>query len=67
MSSIPSRLSGVLEGLDEIDRSIIEMRYGVGDQPPLSTTEISLHLRVPVEKVREREIKALRRLRWKMH
>jgi RNA polymerase primary sigma factor len=53
----------VLELLDERERQVIELRYGLGDEPPISAARAGRKLRLTTREVRLVEERALRRLR----
>jgi RNA polymerase primary sigma factor len=57
------RLSLVLGSLNERERDVIRMRYGLDDNDPMSLEEVSRALRSTRERVRQIESRALRKLR----
>ena len=56
-------LSFVLERLTERERTIIEMRYGLGDREPATLDEVGKHFNVTRERIRQIEAKALAKMR----
>jgi len=53
----------VLERLNERERTIIEMRYGLGDRDPATLDEVGRHFNVTRERIRQIEAKALAKMR----
>ena len=58
-----SRLAEKLSFLDERERQIIELRYGLGDSPPLAQREVAKKLGISRSYVSRLEKKALETLR----
>jgi RNA polymerase sigma factor (sigma-70 family) len=56
-------LGFVLERLTERERTIIEMRYGLGDREPATLDEVGKHFNVTRERIRQIEAKALAKMR----
>ena len=56
-------LNEVLEGLDERERNLISLRFGLEDGHQRSLEEVSELFKLPRERVRQIEFKALRKLR----
>jgi len=56
-------LQFVLERLNERERTIIEMRYGLGDRDPATLDEVGQHFNVTRERIRQIEAKALAKMR----
>jgi RNA polymerase primary sigma factor len=57
------QLKGVLDRLTERERTIIEMRYGLGDREPSTLDEVGRHFDVTRERIRQIEAKALAKMR----
>jgi RNA polymerase primary sigma factor len=55
-------LGRVLAGLPERERRILELRYGLHDQDPMTLEQVGKALGVTRERVRQMELKTLRRL-----
>jgi RNA polymerase sigma factor (sigma-70 family) len=53
----------VLERLNDRERTIIEMRYGLGNQEPATLDEVGRHFNVTRERIRQIEAKALAKMR----
>ncbi len=53
----------VLDRLSERERTIIEMRYGLGDREPATLDEVGRHFNVTRERIRQIEAKALAKMR----
>lgn len=53
----------VLDRLNERERLIIEMRYGLGDREPATLDEVGRHFNVTRERIRQIEAKALAKMR----
>jgi len=56
-------LKFVLERLNERERTIIEMRYGLGNRDPATLDEVGRHFNVTRERIRQIEAKALAKMR----
>jgi RNA polymerase sigma factor (sigma-70 family) len=56
-------LQGVLDRLTDRERTIIEMRYGLGNQEPATLDEVGRHFNVTRERIRQIEAKALAKMR----
>jgi RNA polymerase primary sigma factor len=56
-------LGEVLNGLNERERKILELRYGLTDGCPRTLEEVGRHYSVTRERIRQIEAKALRKLR----
>ena len=61
--SLIQALRGLLEDLTQREKSVISMRYGLGDGNPYSLSEIGRSLKLSRERVRQIEAKALQKLR----
>jgi RNA polymerase nonessential primary-like sigma factor len=61
--SLVQALKGLLGDLTQRERSVISMRYGLGDGHPYSLSEIGRALKLSRERVRQIEAKALHKLR----
>ncbi len=57
------QLRGVLDRLNERERTIIEMRYGLGEREPATLDEVGRHFNVTRERIRQIEAKALAKMR----
>ncbi len=53
----------VLERLTDRERTIIEMRYGLGNREPATLDEVGRHFNVTRERIRQIEAKALAKMR----
>jgi RNA polymerase primary sigma factor len=58
------RLMGSLEDLPTRERAVVSMRYGLMDGHAHSYGEVGAHLHVTRERVRQLEVRALRKLRY---
>ncbi|MBV6457631.1 MAG: RNA polymerase sigma factor SigA [Fimbriimonadaceae bacterium] len=58
-----SRLSSLMECLNDREREVIRLRYGLKDQTPQSLAEVAGKVKVTRERVRQIEMNALRKLR----
>jgi RNA polymerase sigma factor (sigma-70 family) len=56
-------LQYVLERLNDRERTIIEMRYGLGNQEPATLDEVGRYFNVTRERIRQIEAKALAKMR----
>ncbi len=61
--SLIQALKGLLTDLTQRERSVISMRYGLGNGHPYSLSEIGRALKLSRERVRQIEAKALQKLR----
>ena len=61
------RLRGLLNTLDERERLIIAMRFGLDGQPPKTLEEVSQHVRRTRERVRQIQNQVLARLKQMMN
>jgi RNA polymerase primary sigma factor len=52
----------ILEGLGERERRILELRFGLTGEEPMTLEEVGKHLGVTRERIRQMELKTLRRL-----
>jgi RNA polymerase primary sigma factor len=59
-----SYIEQALDVLNPRERTIIEMRYGLKDGHSLSLDEVSTVFRLTRERIRQIEVKALRKLRY---
>ncbi|HZD23645.1 MAG TPA: sigma-70 family RNA polymerase sigma factor [Acidimicrobiia bacterium] len=57
------QLSHVLERLNDRERTIIEMRYGLNGNDPATLDEVGRHFNVTRERIRQIEAKALAKMR----
>jgi RNA polymerase primary sigma factor len=57
------RLAEVLHGLNERERRILELRYGLNDGFPRTLEDVGRQYAVTRERIRQIEAKALRKLR----
>ena len=55
-------LRRVLESLSERERRILELRYGLTGHDPMTLEQVGKHLGVTRERIRQMELKTLRRL-----
>ena len=55
-------LRKTLDGLPERERKIIELRYGLGGGEPMTLEQVGKHFGVTRERIRQMEIRTLRRL-----
>jgi RNA polymerase primary sigma factor len=60
---LKGRLADVLHGLNERERRILELRYGLMDGYPRTLEEVGRQYNVTRERIRQIEAKALRKLR----
>ena len=56
-------LRHVLDRLNDREREIIEMRYGLGNREPATLDEVGRHFNVTRERIRQIEAKALAKMR----
>jgi RNA polymerase primary sigma factor len=59
---VRSDIRRILEGLAERERRILELRFGLTGQDPMTLEEVGKHLGVTRERIRQMELKTLRRL-----
>jgi RNA polymerase primary sigma factor len=62
-SSLREQVCRVLTTLDPRERMVIEMRFGIEDDQPLTLEQVGKCLRITKERVRQIEARALRKLR----
>lgn len=62
-ASLREKLNGVLDTLNERERSVIEQRFGLKDGNPRTLEEVGRQFNVTRERIRQIEAKALRKLR----
>jgi RNA polymerase primary sigma factor len=62
-SLLKGKLGEVLNGLNERERKILELRYGLVDGMPRTLEEVGRQFNVTRERIRQIEAKALRKLR----
>jgi RNA polymerase primary sigma factor len=62
-SLLKDKLSGVLSSLNERERKVLELRFGLGDGLPRTLEEVGKQFRVTRERIRQIEAKALRKMR----
>jgi RNA polymerase primary sigma factor len=55
-------LRRVLDSLSERERRILELRYGLTGHDPMTLEQVGKHLGVTRERIRQMELKTLRRL-----
>jgi RNA polymerase primary sigma factor len=60
-------IESLLSGLDGKEAEVIRFRYGLGDMGPMSLEEIGDHFNVSKERIRQIEMKALKRLKNPSH
>lgn len=60
---LPEQVGKALGGLDERERGIIEMRFGLHDGEPKTLEEVGLHFHLTRERIRQLEARALSKLR----
>ncbi|GHU04069.1 RNA polymerase sigma factor [Spirochaetia bacterium] len=56
-------IESVLDTLNQKEADIIRLRFGLGEQSPMSLTEVGDHFNLTKERIRQIEKKALKRLR----
>ncbi len=61
-SSIQEQIRNLLKGLDEKEKYVIQLRFGLGDDKPRTLQEIGDKLKLSRERVRQIEQKAMRKL-----
>ena len=62
-SLLKARLGDVLCSLNERERQVLELRFGIGDGNARTLEEVGLQFHVPSERIRQIEAKALRKMR----
>ena len=62
--ALQNEIDGALNVLTPRERLIIEMRYGLKEGNSLSLDEVSSHFHLTRERIRQIEVKALRKLRY---
>jgi RNA polymerase primary sigma factor len=62
-SLLKDKLGGVLSSLNERERQVLELRFGLGDGSPRTLEEVGKQFRVTRERIRQIEAKALRKMR----
>ena len=62
-SLLKDRLGDVLCSLNERERQVLELRFGIGDGNARTLEEVGLQFRVTRERIRQIEAKALRKMR----
>lgn len=61
--SLKEELNSVLDTLSKSEKTILTLRYGLSGQKPMSLNQIGKKFKLSKERIRQIEIKALRRLR----
>ncbi len=59
---LPEELDRILEVLDDREREIIGLRYGFGDDEPLSVAQVAERVGLSRERIRQIEHRALAKL-----
>ena len=62
-SLLRDKLTGVLDSLNERERKVLELRFGLGDGYSRTLEEVGRHFQVTRERIRQIEAKALRKMR----
>ena len=62
-ASLKDKLNGVLSSLNERERKVLELRFGIGDGYARTLEEVGKQFRVTRERIRQIEAKALRKMR----
>ena len=62
-SNLRDLVGELLDGLSEHEAEVVRMRYGIGTGVDHTLEEVGLHLEMSRERVREIEVRALRKLR----
>ena len=60
---LKEQLSRALDQLDEREREILKLRYGLDDDHPRTLKDVSLKFNITRERVRQIEIKAIEKLK----
>ena len=60
---LKDKLNDVLTSLNERERRVLELRFGLGDGFPKTLEEVGRQFRVTRERIRQIEAKALRKMR----
>lgn len=60
---LKDKLAAVLSGLNERERKVLELRFGIGDGCARTLEEVGKHFCVTRERIRQIEAKALRKMR----
>ncbi len=63
---LKEKLEEVLSTLSQRERKVIEYRFGLGDQPPKTLEEVGQIFNVTRERIRQIEVKALKKLQHPM-
>ena len=63
---LKEKLEEVLDTLSARERKVIEYRFGLGDQPPKTLEEVGQIFNVTRERIRQIEVKALKKLQHPM-
>ncbi len=59
---LKDRLSEVLGTLSDLEREILELRFGLKGQPPLTLEEVGRRMNVSRERIRQLQVRAIRKL-----
>ena len=62
-SLLKDRIGDVLGSLNERERQVLELRFGIGDGNPRTLEEVGVQFNVTRERIRQIEAKALRKMR----
>ena len=62
-----ARIEELLEVIDQREANILRMRYGIGDQEPMTLKEIGDQIRLTRERVRQIESEAIRKLKIRLN
>ncbi len=62
-ASLKEQIHGILSDLTPREEKVIRMRYGIGEKSSYSLEEIGAMFNLTRERIRQIEIKALRKLR----
>ena len=62
---LKSAISETLDGLEEREREIVKMRFGLDGEHPKTLDEIGVHFGVSRERIRQVEIRILGKLRYR--